>query len=103
MKRWIMGLMVLAMASITLPARAGNIALTGHDDDFHCVYDGIGGDACNQLKALVNFAKNGSGLKVLAFDAGTELTGDLTALGISFTNVNPDTAGAVTASLFNNS
>jgi hypothetical protein len=100
MKRWIMGLMVLAMAAITLPARAGNIALTGHDDDFHCVYGTAG---CAQLAALVNFAKNGSSLTVLTFDAGTELTGDLTALGISFFNVNPDTAGAVTASLFDNS
>ena len=100
MKRWIMGLMVLAMAAITLPARAGNIALTGHDDDYHC-----GGDssACSQLTALINFAKNGSSLKVLTFDAGTELTSDLTTLGISFFNVNPDTAGAVTASLFDNS
>jgi hypothetical protein len=95
--------MVLAMATIALPARAGNIALTGHDDDFHCLYDGGGTPACLQLTALVNFAKNGSGLKVLTFDAGSQLTSDLTSLGIAFTNVNPDTAGAVTASLFNNS
>jgi PEP-CTERM motif len=102
MKRWIMaGVMVVAMAIIALPARAGNIALTGHDDDYHCYY----GDpnACSALGSLVSFARNGSGLKVLTFDAGVELTNDLTSLGISFTNVDPTSGASVTASLFNNS
>jgi hypothetical protein len=99
MKRWMTGVMVFAMAIIALPARAGNIALTGHDDDFHCSSDT---NACTQLGELVNFARNGSALKVLTFDAGTELTSSLTGLGISFTNINPNTVGAVTASLFDN-
>ncbi len=103
MKKCLMALIAVALAVIALPARAGNIALTGHDDDFHCLYDGSGSAACTQLSALVSFARNGSSLKVLTFDAGSELTSDLTSLGIAFTNINPDSAGAVTASLFNNS
>jgi hypothetical protein len=98
---FVAGLLALSLAVITVPSRASNIALTGHDDDFHCAT----GDAtaCAQLQALVNYAKNGSGLPVLTFDAGSELTSDLTSLGIAFTNVNPNTPGAVTTSLFNNS
>lgn len=101
MKRTLMNiLLILAIAVFALPARAGNIALTGHDDDFHCSYDP---SACTQLAALITFAKNGSSLPVLTFDAGSELTSDLTGLGIAFTNINPNTAASVTASLFNNS
>ena len=92
-------LLALAVGVFTVPARAGNIALTGHDDDFHCF---AGDAACVQLGALVNFARNGSGLPVLTFDAGSELTSSLTGLGIAFTNINPNTPGAVTAALFNN-
>jgi hypothetical protein len=103
MKRlFVAALLTLALAVVvTVPARAGNIVLTGHDDDFHCRF----GDpnACTALASLVAFARSGSSLKVLTFDAGSELTTDLTAAGISFTNINPDTPGAVTASLFNNS
>ncbi len=87
---------------MAIPAHAGNIALTGHDDDFHCGGGSTDG-ACLQLAALINYAKAGSSLPVLTFDAGSELTNDLTSLGISYVNVNPDTPGAVTASLFNHS
>lgn len=93
-------LLTASLALAAIPAHAGNIALTGHDDDFHCSYDP---SACSQLTALVNYVKNGSSLPVLTFDAGDELTSDLTNLGIAFTNVNPNTAASVTASLFNNS
>ena len=102
MKRLFMAaLFTSALALAAVPARAGTITLTGHDDDYHCA----AGDpnACAQLAAIVANAKNGSTLPVLTFDAGSELTSDLTSLGIAFTNINPDTAGAVTASLFNNS
>jgi hypothetical protein len=92
-------LLVLGIGAITVPAHAGNIVLTGHDDDYHCVYDA---SACAQLAAIVSYAKDGSSLPVLTFDAGSELTSDLTGLGISFTNIDPNTAGAVTASLFDN-
>lgn len=104
MKRFFLAaLFALPLALITVPSRASNIALTGHDDDFHC--GGGSGDpnACAQLKALVNYARGGSALPVLTFDAGSELTSALTSFGIAFTNVNPNTAGAVTAALFNNS
>ena len=104
MKRlFVAALSTLALAVVVaVPARAGNIALTGHDDDFHC--SGGFGDpnACAQLAALIAYARGGSSLPVLTFDAGSELTSELTHLGIAFTNVNPNTAGAVTASLFNN-
>ena len=90
--------LIAAFAIATVPARAGNIALTGHDDDYHCSYDV---SACTQLGALVNYARGGSSLPVLTFDAGSELTSSLTGLGISFTNVNPN--GTVTASMFDHS
>jgi hypothetical protein len=104
MKRlFVAALVALALAVVSVPARASNIALTGHDDDFHC--GGGFGDpnACAQLAALITYARNGSALPVLTFDAGSELTSYLTHAGIAFTNVNPNTAGAVTASLFSNS
>ena len=91
---------VFAIAA-TAPAYAGSIALTGHDDDFHC--DEGDPNACAQLKQLITFAKGGSSLSVLTFDAGSELTYDLMSLGISYTNVNPDIPGAVTSSLFDHS
>ncbi len=77
---------------IARPASAGNIFLTGHDDDFHFNF----GDATAgaQLAAGIAFARSGapsSTLPVLTFDAGTELTHSLTLLGIPFTNINPNT------------
>lgn len=99
-KLFMAALLIAAFAIATVPARAGNIALTGHDDDFHC--SGFSGDpACAQLTALVNYARNGSSLPVLTFDAGSELTSNLTALGIAYTNVNPNSG--VTAAMFDNS
>jgi len=90
------------------PAYAGgNIALTGHDDDFHCGVNGSGGTdgggACSQLKELNAYVRKSS-LPVLVFDSGTELTGDLTTLGIPFsspagasTAVSPTVAGLAAA------
>lgn len=75
---------------------AGNIALTGHDDDFH-----QSTAAGNQLSGMLAFARAGSAnsaLPVLTFDQGTELTSFLTALGISWVNVNP--SSAISASVF---
>jgi hypothetical protein len=47
------------------PAYAGgNIALTGHDDDFHCS-GGSGSAACLQVKELATYVRNGSGLPML--------------------------------------
>jgi len=88
-------------------ASAGNIVLTGHDDDFHDRFDDISiANPANmpgqQLKAMVAFARAGSanpGLKVLTFDQGNELTTSLTALGIAFDNINP-AAGAINPAVF---
>src|SRR5437867_4015409 len=78
---------------------AGNIALTGHDDDFHATAGSAAASA--QLAALVSFVRNGSSLKVLTFDeghgghsGGFELLAALTALGVPFTNVATAAAAA---------
>ncbi len=76
-------------------AQAGNIVLTGHDDDYH---QSTQADA--QVVSSLRFVRNGSTLPVLTFDAGTELTSQLTRLAIPFTNVNPNTASNVTDALF---
>lgn len=96
----ILGAVCLVMSG---PVQAGNIALTGHDDDFHASFEGSGSAASNQLNALVTFAKDGSSLPVLTFDSGTELTDALTALGISFVNVDPNNAASVTNAMFDHS
>ncbi len=108
-----MGKRFLAVAAgaalLTLPALAGNIVLTGHDDDFH--YDGFGsttvaGDPGTQLSEMLVFARAGSAnptLPVLSFDIpGGELVSSLTAiLGAGgFTNIDPSVAGNVTDALF---
>ena len=96
-------LLAFPLLSLWAPdvARAGNIALTGHDDDFHAAFGSS--QASAQLNALVTFARDGSALPVLTFDSGTELTSALTALGISFVNVDPNNAVAVTDALFDHS
>lgn len=90
---------LLGTAALCLPTFAGNIALTGHDDDFHQSTNALG-----QIKAFATFATNGSSLPILVFDAGSELTGGLTAAGVTnFVNVDPNTPGAVTDALFSHS
>lgn len=93
--------LALSASLFAAPVFAGNIVLTGHDNDFHEAFGGTASDAA--FLAEINFVKNGSSLKVLTFDAGSELTTALTALGISFTNINPNTAASVTDSLFDHS
>jgi hypothetical protein len=81
-----------------LAAAQGNIAITGHDDDFH-----QSANAAAQTRAMITFAKAHApnpALPVLTFDHGAELTGFLTSLGIVFTNVDPD-VGVPSAALFN--
>ncbi len=96
MKRMRLLLGLLAILAVCLfivrPASAGNIFLTGHDDDFHFNFGDANAGA--QLSAGIAFARSGapsSTLPVLTFDAGTELTHSLTLLGIPFTNINPNT------------
>ncbi|HEY3198334.1 MAG TPA: hypothetical protein VGJ57_09990, partial [Nitrospirales bacterium] len=94
-KSLVAGLFTLGVAIGVLlfasTASAGNIVLTGHDDDFH--QDLL---AQAQAKAMINFARAGAPnptLPVLAFDAGSELTTLLGLSGVSipFTNINPNT------------
>lgn len=93
--------LALSASLFAAPVLAGNIVLTGHDNDFHERFGSTASDAA--FLAEINFVKNGSSLKVLTFDAGSELTIALTSLGISFTNINPNTAASVTDSLFDHS
>jgi len=79
------------------PAMAGNIILTGHDNDFHCTEAGDAGGACEALAAEATFVTNGSTLPILSIDAGTELTAALIAKGFAVTSIAPS---AVTAASF---
>jgi len=99
--RNLLGIAVAVVVASAAPAMAGNIFLTGHDNDYHMFFEGVGSPPSNQLSAALSFVRNGSSLPVLTFDSGSELTTDLTALGIPFTNVDPNNAAAVTDSLFN--
>ena len=94
------GVAAFALLGVS-PALAGNIILTGHDNDFHWRFDS--GQAAATMASELNFVRSGStdaALPVLTFDAGSELTGLLSNLGVSFVNVDPSAAGNVTASLF---
>lgn len=96
MRRILAGVCFIAFVG-SVSACAGNIALTGHDDDFHQSVQ-----AQAQALAMIQFARAGSALPVLTFDHGTELTTLLTTLGISFVNVDPDT-GVPVGTLFDHS
>ena len=89
------GALALAGLLATAPAYSGNIVLTGHDNDFHRSTQANAATA-----AELAFVRNGSLLPVLTFGAGSQLTSQLTSLGIAFTNVNPIAAN-VTDALFN--
>jgi hypothetical protein len=84
-------LAAVAALGLASSASAGNIVLTGHDDDFH-----QSADAKAQMTGMAVFARNGSGLPVLTFDNGTQLTSLLSSLSIPFTNINPNTASQAT-------
>ena len=92
------GALALAGLLATAPAYSGNIVLTGHDNDLHGFFAGAQANAA--IAAELAFVRNGSTLQVLTFDAGSQLTSQLSFLGIAFTNVNP-TAANVTDALFN--
>ena len=92
---------VLSLLFLALPVHAGNIVITGHDDDFHSTVDNsAAADAA--MSAFANFTRSGapnSNAPVLIFDHGTELTTQMTKLGIPFTNVDPN-AGPINTSSF---
>src|SRR5438477_278566 len=100
-------IVVAIVGLLSLPALAGNIVLTGHDDDFHENFGagpGPAGPAGMQLSAMAVFARSGSTmptLPVLSFDSpGGELDRALTAIGVAHTNIDPFTASNVTDALF---
>jgi len=102
LSRCVYGLVVMGFSTIAFGA-GGNIAITGHDDDFHAAGCGSPTMASAQLSAMVSFARQGAPdptKPVLSFDHGHLLTNCLTALGISFTNIDPD-LGVPAASNFN--
>lgn len=92
---YVVGKALLICALTAGLASAGNIVLTGHDDDLHQT-----AQATAQAKGMFAFARNGSTLPVLTFDAGSQLTSLLASLSIPFTNINPNTASNVTDALF---
>ena len=88
---------VLSMVGFASSAYAGNIALTGHDDDFHQSLQ-----AQAQVLGMLTFVDGGilnTLLPVLTFDHGNELTSLLSTMGISYFNVDPN-AGIPSPSLF---
>lgn len=90
----VVGMFLLSGASTAL---AGNIWITGHDDDFH---QSVAATAT--MTGALTFVRSGAPdptLPVLTFDHGSELTSFLTTLGISYTNVDPN-AGVPSSSLF---
>jgi hypothetical protein len=91
-------------------ANAGNIVLTGHDDDFHDRYDGFAGQAGTQLLQMYNFARNGNpNAKVLVIDTvkppngspGNEMVTSFNALigAGNVTAVDPTNKAALDAAL----
>ena len=74
--------LALSASLFAAPVFAGNIVLTGHDNDFHENAGSAASDAA--FMAEINFVRNGSGLKVLTFDAGSELTNVLTATLVEY-------------------
>jgi hypothetical protein len=96
------GLMAAAAVAAfgATPAFAGNIALTGHDDDFHCG----SAAACTQEKSLIDFAAAGStsatATKILVFDQGTESTTDIIGFYGAANVTVVSTAAGITDALF---
>jgi hypothetical protein len=79
------------------PAAAGNIILTGHDNDFHCS-GGFGhASTCTTLGAEAKFVTNGSSLPILVIDNGDQLSSGLTFEGYS---VVKESVGAVVGTDF---
>jgi hypothetical protein len=92
------GAIALGFAS---PAMAGNILLTGHDNDYHCTIADNEGNACGALQVEASYVTSGSSnplLPILVIDDGSELSSALTGKGFSIVTT---TVAAVTAADFN--
>ena len=98
-----LGTAVLGLAAVVSPAaHAGNVVLTGHDDDFHCAgggnfHSGPGIGPCDAIKAEATFVAAGSSLPILVIDNGTELSSAMTFDGFSIVK---ESVSAVTAGMF---
>jgi hypothetical protein len=97
-----LGAGALGIAALVSPAaHAGNIVLTGHDNDYHCTYlpsyHGAGIGPCQALTAEATFVAAGSSLPILVIDNGSELSGSLMTDGFS---VVKESVSAVTAGMF---
>jgi len=80
-------------------AMAGNIVLTGHDNDFHCFFGHS--STCDTLNAEAKFVAGGAGANILVIDEGSnELSSSLTTLGF---NVTTKTVAGVAAADFDHS
>jgi hypothetical protein len=88
------GAVALGLAS---PAMAGNIVLTGHDNDFH-----RGTQAVAATQSELQFVRAGSLLPVLVIDNGTEAVSLISGI-IGAGNVVQRTVGAITAASFDHS
>lgn len=95
LNKWGAAVAIAAITTFALPANAGNIVLTGHDNDFH-----RSSDAQAAALGAMNLVRNGVSLPVLTFDAGSELTSLLTLIGVPWVNVDPSVAANITDSLF---
>lgn len=92
-------ILILALVAFLVPpfAFAGRIVLTGHDDDFH--QSAAATAAMTAFLTYVRATAPTPTLPVLTFDHGSETTSFMTALGIPFTNVDPN-VGVPAASNF---
>ncbi len=97
------GAVALGLSGAGTHALAGDLIITGHDNDFHC-QAGNAGNACSALDAELSFVRNGSTLPVLVIDAGTQLSRALAGVGGGAVIPQVDiTPSAVTAASFNHS
>ena len=80
-----------AALGVSAPAFAGNIVLTGHDNDFH-----QDGQAKAATTSELSFVRDGSTLPVLVIDDGSEAINFVTGI-LGASSVVGTTVGAVTA------
>ena len=92
-------LMVAAASSAGASTTGGNFFGTGHDMDFHCTFGSA--DECAYFKIVVDKARNGSTLPILALDQGSQVPTALSKIGEGpVTTVDPSNASLFNATAF---
>jgi len=95
-------LIAIGFVTIATPASAaptgGNFFATGHDMDFHCSVGSS--DECAYFKILINRARNGSTLPILALDEATEVPDSLSIIGVGPVQTVDPTASAFNTTKF---